>query len=298
MSTASPGGSTSIQYVLEVSGGFRTLGVTWLAMLEHLIMPNGGLDAWRVCIVAHTHHKAQIAIGNIIAENLRTHHASFAPQSRSSSCAEYGLPEDCDFPDSYAIQMHAVRANHRACERGVPDDAMFIRLRPDSLILQSIDLGRYRRIAANGTAVVPCKLGWQGSKDEALTDQLVVASRRAMAQYVQYPHWRNSTPMWHPSMEKHVTSAIGKNTPYFEQYNTFGQPVAWRVVLLDMPFVSSLVYGRAYHTLTEYHRYSCAHDVANGFRFVSKLVQPPQTDRRASANDTIAQTLLLIQQFA
>ena len=313
-------GEDARPYVLELSGAFRTLGITWHMLLQNLILPNGGLDAWRICIVARTEHPEEREIGNYIASALKAHYVNFEPHNHSFNCQLYGFPPDCFFGEGQAagkfpLQWASVMQAHHHCLRGASRSALYVRLRPDSLLFEPVHLARTReRLVRNGTAIVPCKIMWPTAKIEGLTDQVVVGSREAMASYANFPiRSANGKPQWSITMEHFVAAAVGKKSPFFEAYNqidaageyVFGPPMVWKVALLRMSLASSLVYDGNYRAMLLYDHRACSHDIGNPHPFHSPTIVRPKdklyfslTHHAIPISDTVAQTMVLIQKYA
>jgi hypothetical protein len=145
------------EYILELSGGFRTFGVTWAIIRGNIIEPNGGLNNFRICMSSTVEHPNQVLIGKDIAKNNNFYHANFRQHNHSKMCAHYGYDHDCPIwrkrsKLNFAIQWMSVRMAHSFCSANLSDTVaaqnggegpLFIRLRPDFIVNNPINLTVY-----------------------------------------------------------------------------------------------------------------------------------------------------------
>ena len=177
------------KYALELSGGLRTFLVTWPALSCALVERNGGRGNWWLGLEAPYDAAKQADVAAAARSVVRDwDHVNVYAESANATCAFYGA-ETCG-SDQYRLKLHfayqweAVARCHAALERSplFKSIELVVRARPDVVLLRdlALDAAAATMARARAPALVPCVVG-----QKMYIDDFVVATKRAMAEYVK-----------------------------------------------------------------------------------------------------------------
>ena len=177
------------KYALELSGGLRTFLVTWPALSCALVERNGGRENWWLGLEAPYDAAKQADVAAAARSVVRDwDHVNVYAESASATCAFYGAAT-CG-SDQYRLKLHfayqweAVARCHAALERSplFKSIELVVRARPDVVLLRdlALDAAAATMARARAPALVPCVVG-----QKMYIDDFVVATKRAMAEYVK-----------------------------------------------------------------------------------------------------------------
>ena len=177
------------KYALELSGGLRTFLVTWPALSCALVERNGGRGNWWLGLEAPYDATKQADVAAAARAVVRDwDHVNVYAESANATCAFYGAAtcgsEQYRLKLHFAYQWEAVARCHAALERSplFKSIELVVRARPDVVLLQdlALDAAAATMARARAGALIPCVVG-----QKMYIDDFVVATKRAMAEYVK-----------------------------------------------------------------------------------------------------------------
>ena len=177
------------KYALELSGGLRTFLVTWPALSCALVERNGGRGNWWLGLEAPYDAAKQADVAAAARSVVRDwDHVNVYAESANATCAFYGAAtcgsEQYRLKLHFAYQWEAVARCHAALERSPLFESieLVVRARPDVVLLRdlALDEAAATMARARAPALVPCVVG-----QKMYIDDFVVATKRAMAEYVK-----------------------------------------------------------------------------------------------------------------
>ena len=177
------------KYALELSGGLRTFLVTWPALSCALVERNGGRGNWWLGLEAPYDAAKQADVAAAARAVVRDwDHVNVYAESANATCAFYGAAtcgsEQYRLKLHFAYQWEAVARCHAALERSPLFESieLVVRARPDVVLLRdlALDAAAATMARARAPALVPCVVG-----RKMYIDDFVVATKRAMAEYVK-----------------------------------------------------------------------------------------------------------------
>ena len=177
------------KYALELSGGLRTFLVTWPALSCALVERNGGRGNWWLGLEAPYDATKQADVAAAARAVVRDwDHVNVYAESANATCAFYGAAtcgsEQYRLKLHFAYQWEAVARCHAALERSplFKSIELVVRARPDVVLLRdlALDEAAATMARARAGALIPCVVG-----QKMYIDDFVVATKRAMAEYVK-----------------------------------------------------------------------------------------------------------------
>lgn len=178
-------------FALEIAGGLRTFFVTWPSIVQNLILPNGGFEAFTISLSA-TYNESfgtqprMLQMVHDIANKYHFYNTQlYVDNNMTRTCIFYNQTPSCTISSrlgNFAYQWEMVTRAHEALRGCVSE--FFVRVRPDTLLLSKVNLSsvRYNLSESRKDAWIPCTSDRFALPDRAI-DDVLMANRVGMDTY-------------------------------------------------------------------------------------------------------------------